>query len=79
MRCMSCQTETKDPKIFNEMFLCHQCHALAGSAEREITKYFDRAKLMAMNWLGQHILKGGLLTGGSGAAAAKNAGLKVDE
>lgn len=79
MKCMSCQNELKpgETKIFNTILLCTQCQALAEKAEREVTLHIERARQMAKNWLEQHILRGGLLAGGSGDGAARAAGLQV--
>ena len=79
MKCMSCQNELRPDgtKIFNKILVCSSCYALAEKAEREITQHIERAKVMSMNWLEQHILQGGLLRGGSGDDAAQAAGLQV--
>jgi hypothetical protein len=68
MRCLSCQQETSQTqlKILNHLLLCGSCHALAEKAQLEIDRELERAKQMTQNWLEQHILRGGLLRGGSG-------------
>lgn len=79
MKCMSCRNELtpQTTAIFNRILLCTQCRTLAEKSEREITGYIERAKAMALNWLTQHILQGGLLRGGSGIDAAETTGFPV--
>lgn len=68
MRCMSCSVEVgmADAKIFHKLFLCKSCYALAEKSEREIEREIERAKGQSLNWLTEHILRGGLLAGGTG-------------
>jgi hypothetical protein len=65
---MSCKQPltTSNTKLFKRILLCSSCQALAEKAEREITQRIEMAKQHSMNWLEQHILKGGLLLGGTG-------------
>ncbi len=67
MHCMSCKQEMgMEGKIFQHLLVCPGCKELADKAEREITREIERAKGHALNWLEAHIMRGGLLSGGSG-------------
>ena len=62
---MSCQREAT-LKRFQKILVCESCSALAEKAEQEIIQRIEMSRAHAMNWLETHILKGGLLSGGSG-------------
>ncbi len=67
MRCMSCGAEMgANARVWNKIVICPSCLELAEKAERDIEREIDRAKQMAMNWLQQHAMRGGLLAGGDG-------------
>ena len=67
MHCMSCKQEMGvSAKIFHKLLLCHGCHEMAEKSEREIVREIEMAKGHAMNWLTDHILRGGLFAGGDG-------------
>ncbi len=67
MDCMSCHKEMgMNGKIFRHILICPSCKELADKAEREITREIEQAKEHALNWLETHIMRGGLLAGGSG-------------
>lgn len=64
MRCLSCQAELKaaTTRVFRTLVVCLPCHALAESAEIDIRRRIKQAELHALQYLEQHILRGGLLT-----------------
>jgi hypothetical protein len=74
---MSCQNEltAQTTKIFEKILLCTSCQALAEKSKMEIVQTIEKAKDQAMVWLTDHILKGGLLKGGSGIDGAEVGGL----
>lgn len=83
MQCMSCKEEMGvGGKIFHSLLICPGCNELALKAEVEIKREIERAKGHAMNWLTDHIMRGGLLLGGSGENvqdAAADAARRIHE
>lgn len=74
MRCMSCSTTKSGSKIFGKLLVCSQCYELAQKSQKEIFDKIEAAKVMASNWLENHILSGGLLKGSDGLP---NTGLPI--
>lgn len=66
MRCMSCATPTPQTKVFGKLLVCEQCLELAKKSQKEIFDKIEAAKVVASNWLENHILSGGLLKGSDG-------------
>lgn len=70
MRCLGCpedrQHDGQKLTLFHKLLLCSGCHAMATQAERQLEKARDQAHERSMQWLEQHIMKGGLHRGGPG-------------
>lgn len=80
MRCVSCGMES-DPthyKRFHALFLCYACYPLAISAQAEIDRGFEQAKILSRQWLEKHILDGKLWKGARGEQQGPAAGGAID-
>ena len=69
MECLSCSqpTEPASTTMFRgRILMCYGCNELAEKAQKELEVDIKKMELRALEWLEQHILNGGLLTGGDG-------------
>jgi hypothetical protein len=65
MNCLSCRAPTTSSTAVlweKRVLLCPVCGALADKAKAELDAAHRRAEAQALQWLEQHILRGGLLT-----------------
>jgi len=80
VRCLSCTKDVPATTMTQivGLFLCPSCGVMAEKAEAEINQELAKAKVASMNWLQHHILKQGLLRGGSGFEPRKKTPSKPD-
>jgi hypothetical protein len=80
MRCMSCQNPMgRKPHLFQRLLICKTCKEMADKAEREIKAEIAKAEQHAMNWLAEHIMRGGLFAGESGNEQPAGAARRILE
>lgn len=63
MKCLSCGKSVTGTqgRLFHELLVCSECHALAVGMEKQIEALLARARHEIYGWLKTHILAGGLL------------------
>lgn len=66
MKCLSCQVELEKAVRWRALILCSPCCTLAEKADADLKAVLRRSEEQALQWLEQHVMRGGLLKGGSG-------------
>lgn len=73
MNCLSCKTERGTTFVLG-ILLCGSCGPVAEKTRLDMVREFDQAKATGMQWLQQHIMKGGLLDPGTDEEAGRTPG-----
>lgn len=81
MRCLGCpEAEPKEAKkLWRKLMLCVEHHAMAEKAERELVIARDQAHERSLQWLEQHVMRGGLDAGGTGLEELETGGRREVE